>query len=73
MEWRLSSRCNAEAGGGVGLGIAVDQEDLEAFKSQAGGEVDGGGGFAHTALLVHDRRESSPWHFRVKGKAACVG
>ena len=42
----------AESGGSVGLGIAVDKEGLEAFERQAGSEVDGCGGFANSALLV---------------------
>jgi len=44
----------AEAPGGVGLGVAVDEEGLEAFQGDGGGEVDGGGGFADPALLVDD-------------------
>ena len=49
----------AESGGGVGLGVAVDQEDLEAFERQAGGKVDGCGGFANSALLVDDAENLS--------------
>ena len=45
---------HAEAGGGVGLGVAIDQEDFEAFEGQGGAEIDGGGGFAHATLLIHD-------------------
>jgi hypothetical protein len=41
-----------EAGGGVGLGVAIDKKDLETFESQAGGEIDRCGGFANSALLV---------------------
>ena len=41
-----------EAGGGIGLGIAVDQEDVEAFQRQTGCEVDGRGGLANSALLI---------------------
>ena len=54
MEWRLSSRGNAEAGSGIGLGIAIDQKDLEALDCQAGGEIDCGGSFADSALLIDD-------------------
>ena len=49
----------AEAGGGVGLGVAVDQEDLEAFESEACGEIDGCGGFADSALLVDNAENLS--------------
>ena len=49
----------AEAGSSVGLGVAVDQENLETFESEAGGEVDGCGGFANPALLVCTSDDSS--------------
>ena len=48
-----------EAGGGVCLRVAVDQEDVEAFKSEAGGQVDGSGGFANSALLVDNAENLS--------------
>ena len=41
-----------EAGGAIGLGIAVDEEDLEAFESEAGGEVDRSRGLADSAFLI---------------------
>jgi hypothetical protein len=41
-----------EAGGAVGLGVAVHQKDFEAFESEAGGQVDGRGGLADSALLI---------------------
>ncbi len=44
----------AEASGGVGLGVAVDEEGGKAFEGEGGGEVDGGGGFADSTLLVDD-------------------
>ena len=44
----------AEAGGGVGLRIAVDQEDLEAFQCQTRRQIDGRGGLSYPALLVDD-------------------
>jgi hypothetical protein len=44
----------AEAAGGVGLGIDVEQEDGDAFEGYGGGEVDGCGGFADSTLLVDD-------------------
>ena len=40
--------------GAVCLGIAVHQEDLKALESEAGCQVDGGGGFANSALLVDE-------------------
>jgi len=43
-----------QAGGGIGLGVAVNQEDLEAFEGEAGGEVDRRGSFAYSALLIDD-------------------
>ena len=43
-----------EAGGGIGLRIAVDEQDLEPLERQAGGKIDGSGGFAHSALLIYD-------------------
>jgi hypothetical protein len=42
----------AETRGAVCLGVAIDQKNFEAFKSEAGGEVNGSGGFADSALLV---------------------
>jgi hypothetical protein len=50
----------AEATGGVGLGIAVDEKGWEAFEGDGGGEVDGGGGFTDSALLV-DNGDDLGW------------
>ena len=47
----------AEAGGGVGLGIAIDEEDFEALERQAGGQIDGGCGFADSSLLVDETED----------------
>jgi hypothetical protein len=44
----------AEARGGVGLGIAINEEDLEPLERQAGGKINGSGGFAHSTLLVDE-------------------
>jgi len=41
-----------EARGSVGLGVAVHQQNLYAFESEARGEVDGSGGLADSALLI---------------------
>ncbi len=44
----------SESGGGVGLGIAVHEEDFEFLERQAGGEIDRRGSFADSALLIDD-------------------
>ncbi len=44
----------SEAGGGVGLRIAIDEEGWDAAGGEAGGEVDAGGGFPYSAFLVGD-------------------
>ena len=44
----------AESAGGVGLGVAIDQQRAYALMSERGRQVDGGGGFADSALLVGD-------------------
>ena len=44
----------AHAAGGVGLGVAVDEEGGDAFEGEGGREVDGGGRFADSALLIDD-------------------
>ena len=49
----------AEAAGGVGLGIAVDEEGWSLVRGKRGGEVDGGGRLADATLLVGDRDDSS--------------
>ena len=46
---------DAEAGGGVGLRVGVDKQHLVLHHRQSGTEIDGGGGFAHTAFLIGDR------------------
>jgi hypothetical protein len=43
-----------ETGGGVRLGVAIDKEGLEAFYSEACGEVDGCRGLADSAFLVNN-------------------
>jgi hypothetical protein len=42
----------AEARGGVCLGVAVDKKGLETFDCEAGGKVDGCSGLADSALLI---------------------
>jgi len=44
----------AEAAGGVGLWVDIDQQRGKAFEGQRGGQVDGGGGLADAAFLVDD-------------------
>jgi hypothetical protein len=46
---------NADAAGGVPLGVAVDQESALFGDGETGGEVDGSCGFAYPALLIGDR------------------
>ena len=43
-----------EASGGVGLGVAVDEQGREALEGDGGGKVDGCGGFADSTLLIDD-------------------
>jgi hypothetical protein len=47
----------AEAAGGVALGVEVDEQGAAAARREAGGEVDGGGGFGHAPFLVGDRND----------------
>jgi hypothetical protein len=49
----------AETGGSVRLGIAIDKEDLEALEREAGGQIDGSGGFAHSSLLIDESDDLS--------------
>ena len=48
----------SEAAGGVGLGVAVDEEGWGLVRRERRGEVDGGGRLADSALLVGDRDDS---------------
>ena len=43
---------DTKPGSGVGLGVAIDQKDVETFDGEAGGEVDCGGRLADSALLI---------------------
>src|SRR5690606_17918589 len=45
-------RVDAEADGERALRVEVDEQHLEAAFDEGGAEVDGGGGLAHSALLV---------------------
>ena len=50
---RLLRTTSTQPGGKGSLRIEVDQEHTAAVFGQGRGEVDGGRGFAHPALLVH--------------------
>ena len=66
-----------EAGGGVALGVEVDDQDPEAELGQGGTEVDRGGGLAHPTLLVghgHDPRRAALRRSGLRGRAVlCHG
>src|SRR5579862_9375831 len=63
---------NTQSGGGVCLGVAVDQEYFEAFEGQGGTEVNGGGGFAHATLLIHDPDDLPHGSPKINGSARSV-
>ena len=50
---------DAEAGGGVALGVGIDHQDAEVVGGQRSGEIDGGGGFPDAAFLVGDCEDSA--------------
>lgn len=49
----------AEAGRGIGLGIAIEQEGFQAFGGEGSGQIDCGGCFANPAFLVGDSDDSA--------------
>ena len=49
---------DAEAGGGIALGVEVDQQYRFAGSGEGGRQVDGRGGLANAALLVGDRQDA---------------
>ena len=49
----------AQPAGGVGLRIEVEQKHALPHGGEAGGEIDGGGGFPNAALLVGNRYDRS--------------
>ena len=63
----------AEAAGGVGLRVAVDQQRAGAERGERCREVDGGRGLADSALLVGDCDRCVPWRGRVKSKLRTWG
>ncbi len=54
-----------DAAGRVGLRIEVEQQHALAERGEAGGEVDGGGGFSHATFLVGDGDDFG-WHLLIK-------
>jgi hypothetical protein len=45
---------DAQRGGGIPLGVDIDDQDVKAGCRQGRRDVDGGGGLSHPALLVGD-------------------
>jgi hypothetical protein len=43
----------AEARGGIGLGIAIGEEDPHTLQSETGGEVNRRGRFSDATFLIH--------------------
>ncbi len=56
---------NADAAGRVGLRIKVKKQHALAERGEAGGKVDGGGGFSHATFLVGDGDDFG-WHSLIK-------
>ena len=50
---------SSDAAGQVALGVDVDEQHSLSAQGEGGGEVDGGGGLADSALLVRDGDDSS--------------
>ena len=46
---------DAASSGRIGLWIAIDEQASQAFESEGSGEVDRGGSFSDSALLIDDR------------------
>ena len=43
---------NTKAGGGVGLGVKVAEQDFQTQIMETSGQIYGGGGFAYAAFLI---------------------
>ena len=54
---------HADAAGGVGLRVEIEQQNVFPDGSEAGGEIDSSGGFSHTTFLVGDGDDFG-WHCR---------
>ena len=50
---------DAEAAGGVALGVGIDDEDANVIGGERSGEIDGGRGFPDAAFLVGDCEDSA--------------
>lgn len=48
----------AEATGGIGLGIKIDQENTAACLGRTSGQMNGGGGLTDPALLIDDSHDA---------------
>ena len=55
----ISGAFEAEAAGGVGLWVYIDEEGGQTVKGKGGGEVNGGGGFADATFLVDDGEDAA--------------
>jgi len=55
----------ADAAGRVGLWVEIKKQHALAERGEAGGKVDGGGGFSHATFLVGDGDDFG-WHFLIK-------
>ena len=53
---------HAHATGGIGLRIEIEKQNTLTECGEAGGEIDGGGGFSHTTFLIGDGDDFG-WHF----------
>ena len=50
---------DAEAAGGVALGVGIDHQDAYVIGRERSGEIDGGRGFPDAAFLVGDSEDSA--------------
>ena len=55
----------ADAAGCVSLWIKVKKQNTLAERSEAGGKIDGSGGFSHATFLVGNGDDFG-WHFLIK-------
>lgn len=57
---------DAQAGGGICLGIAIDEEYFQTLERKAGGKIDSSGGLAYSTFLIDHPKNLSHRHFRLK-------
>jgi hypothetical protein len=50
---------DAEASGGVALGVGVDDQDAEVVGREGSGQIDGGSGLSNSAFLISDGENSA--------------